>query len=516
MTMQITQLTIGFVCGAVVVGIFWIIVSLIRSFQRNGDIKRCNKIKASIGELMAAVTNAAAVSSWGSVRSGGLPSLNSAKFDEITSELYKNMHLFDPFFVKYVEKFIDEHRTPRQQESATRVAKPVTPIEVAESTFAPKTVRAKEPKAVSAEISTFDPPTVKVPIVKAPEPSATVKESAAAVVPKEPTIKTAPPVHNPAADPVESKYTPSEERTEFIPRDEERTEFIPRDEVKKVAVVKEPEPFAAAGIKPAPKEPFVASVPAAVKPFAAPVVPKRTFAEEQAVERTQFFSRDEMKNIKDSFAGAEKFVVAKPEEQPLVASESKLAEEIIFSEELEHPPLMPMDTDKISFVMEREPYSAEGKKALPKAPPVKPIPLAEKPKPVPVPVMPRRSQFEDQTVEATHLFSRDELQNIRDSYVAKTPEKPRAESVPVKGEEIVFSKKPEQTRLVVDDEPIFEAAKSPRPGRVPPVVQPAAPVAAPAAATSNQTNADTDPSEDDGQLITGDDVIKKMNDLFKF
>ncbi|MBD3392125.1 MAG: hypothetical protein GF418_08610 [Chitinivibrionales bacterium] len=109
MTGSLVFILMGFVVGAAVVGIVWAIVSAMRQHAAARAEYGRNGIMTAIGELSADVDNAVAGYKLGSLDARALKETVRPKLEQINAKLKTNMKGMDPFFVKYVEKFVDDH-----------------------------------------------------------------------------------------------------------------------------------------------------------------------------------------------------------------------------------------------------------------------------------------------------------------------------------------------------------------------------------------------------------------------
>ncbi|MDR2729120.1 MAG: hypothetical protein LBB56_08290 [Chitinispirillales bacterium] len=101
----------GFAAGAAVICFLWMIAAASRKSKLNKQKDEREKLMFAIGELIADADTISADFRCGGLKWELFSKRLSNKVNEITRELRTNMHLFDVFFVKYVEIQANQYLT---------------------------------------------------------------------------------------------------------------------------------------------------------------------------------------------------------------------------------------------------------------------------------------------------------------------------------------------------------------------------------------------------------------------
>jgi hypothetical protein len=264
-----------FAAGAVFMVIAWAFTVILGNLRREGHQKHVNAARESISDLVTTISNALASYSQGTM---GIKAINTsvpAKLEQMAGELQQNMHLFDPYFVKYIEKYIEDSR------ATLRIANGSYP---GESTAAGS--RSSRPFFDMSDVDALGQTQI------APRIPALGKAHAA-------------------------EKKPVEQATDKVPTVDTQTEHPP----------------AAPTARPTPPSlpPSKLSAKSAIQKIEKSL-PAQTPAEEYAVERTQIISGEEIRAIRETMAAQLRPAQHQPQAAAAAGPGNQLEEEIFFTQ----------------------------------------------------------------------------------------------------------------------------------------------------------------------------------------
>jgi|GEM_PF-5916427 len=108
MSVNVIYLVIGFIIGCAVLGTVWAIVAISQKAGARRNTRRRTMTITSIGRLCAQIDNAFSEFKLGQVGVDALKETIRPRLEEINAQLKTNMDSMDPYYVKYIEKFIED------------------------------------------------------------------------------------------------------------------------------------------------------------------------------------------------------------------------------------------------------------------------------------------------------------------------------------------------------------------------------------------------------------------------
>ncbi len=154
---MIMYLLLGVVFGCIGASIVWAIVYAGRMRSMSRTEEKRDAIVSAIGKLCGSVENAVGAYQMGAMDANSFRSQATGILEEITDKLQTNMHQVDPYFVKYVESLVANARDAAAKAGAAAAVDEAPEMDLFDA--APRPDVQQAPAAVAPAV--FDEPAVK-------------------------------------------------------------------------------------------------------------------------------------------------------------------------------------------------------------------------------------------------------------------------------------------------------------------------------------------------------------------